>query len=95
MFDYVVNDSNLFDFIDHAWSGGKDRLDSLRKHCAETGDWSAWDYLDEYVSEVFSSYDDAVTATETDINDFLWFESDDVLKDAGYLDEDYDWADGE
>lgn len=93
MFSYTVNDADLNDFFDVAWSGGKDRLNSLRKHCMETNDWSAWDYLDDYMSDWFG--EGFEIPTETDINDFLWFESDDVLKDAGYLDEDYCWTDGE
>lgn len=60
----------------NAWSGGAQRLDELKKH-ADAYAYIA-DLLDDLTSETAMS--------ETDVNDFLWFELDDVLEEAGYYD---------
>jgi len=73
---YIVEQS-LEDF--DAWSGAYTRLNDMKKHPA------ALDYIEQAINECF------VNPTETDINDFIWFESDDLLKEAGYLDDDYNW----
>lgn len=80
---YLVDTDRLYKF--NAWSGAKARLDSLVKHPA------AYDFLESYLNE----WVDMATEpwTETDINDFLWFDSDDILKRAGFLDENYNWTD--
>jgi len=89
MFSYTVNNATLDDFYDRAWSGGKNRLVSLKQHCMEVNDWDAWNYLEGYLEEASQCGE---PLTETQVNDFLWFDSDDMLKEAGYLDEDYNWV---
>lgn len=91
-FTYVVEDATLDEFYDVSWSGAKDRLDSIRKHCMDTNDFSAWDYLNDYISE---TTDESMPPTETEINDLIWFDSDDILQEAGFLDENYDWIERE
>lgn len=86
---YIV-DNGLNDF--EAWAGGKQRLDGLKDHCRKTGDWDAFDYLESYLNDYTDSYEtNGEFVTDTDINDFLWFESDEVLQEAGYLDENLEW----
>jgi hypothetical protein len=57
-----------------AWAGGKDTLNTL----IENGDC---DRVEELIEESFKH------PTATDINDFLWFERDDIASYLGY----YDW----
>ena len=64
-------DSNLEDF--HAWAGGKDTLDVLI-------DKGVCDEVEEFIEECFSH------PTDTDINDFLWFERDQIAEHLGYDD---------
>lgn len=56
-----------------AWSGGKDTLDVL----IEKGDC---DSVEDLIEE--QSYDNGWT--ETEINDFLWFERDMIAEHLGY-----------
>lgn len=68
---YTVEES-LRNF--EAWLGGKDTLDDL---------W-AYDVLDEaeeYIEEVLSNREEL--PTETEINDILWFERDEIYKYCG------------
>ena len=64
-------DKSLEDF--HAWSGGKDTLDVL----IEKG---VCDEVEEFIEQCFSH------PTDTDINDFLWFERDQIAEHLGYDD---------
>lgn len=65
-------DTNLEEFP--AWSGGKDTLDVL----IENGDC---DKVEDFIEESFTD------PSDTDINDFLWFERDQIAEYLGY----YDW----
>lgn len=68
---YTVEES-LQDF--EAWSGGKTTLDDL---------W-AYDVVDkaeEYIDMVFEGYEEPPTQTE--INDVLWFERDEIYRYCG------------
>lgn len=58
----------------NAWSGGKDTLETL----IERDDWEEVQTL---IEEVFEE-----TPTETEINDFLWFERDYIAEHLGYSD---------
>lgn len=80
---YLVDTDHLYKF--DAWSGAKARLDELVKHQA------AYDYIEFYIDEWTEMSEEPVT--ETEINDFLWLESDDLLKQNGFLDENYNWTD--
>lgn len=68
--EYKV-ETSLWDFP--AWSGGKDTLDVLK----ERGD------CDEVESLIVECFDDP---TDTDINDFLWFDTDTIAEHLGYKD---------
>jgi hypothetical protein len=69
-------DKSLEDF--HAWAGGKDTLDVLI-------DKGVCDEVEEFIEQCFSH------PTDTDINDFLWFERDQIAEHLGYE----DWDDFE
>jgi hypothetical protein len=56
-----------------AWSGGKDTLDVL----IEKG---VCDKVEEFIEQCFTD------PTDTDINDFLWFERDQIAEYLGYKD---------
>lgn len=83
-----VTETSLMNF--KAWAGGKVRLDGILEHCQKTGDWSAYDYLEEFINEWG---DCGETPRDVDINDFLWFSSNEMLREAGYVDEDGNWKD--
>lgn len=68
---YVENSLENFD----AWSGGKDTLDVL----IEKGDCDAVESLIEELS-----YD--TEWSETEVNDFLWFDRDCIAEHLGYED---------
>lgn len=58
-----------------AWSGGKDRLEKIIEY----------DMVDEatdYIMEVLGD-----TFTETELNDFLWFEMDELLEEIEEIEE--------
>ena len=64
-------DCNLEDF--HAWAGGKATLDVL----IEKG---VCEQVEDFIEQCFSH------PTDTDINDFLWFERDQIAEHLGYDD---------
>ena len=68
---YTVEES-LQDF--KAWSGGKDTLDDLWTH-------DVVDKAEEYIDILFEDSDELPTQTE--INDILWFERDEIYKYCG------------
>lgn len=79
---YVVEES-LDNF--EAWSGGKDTLDTLR----EKGDVDSVEFL---IEEVF--FDE--TPSQTQVNDFLWFERDTIAQHLGYSDwDEYEYGNKE
>ena len=70
---YTVEfDIDKFEF----WSGAEDTIETVKKH-------GKMDELQAYIEEVF----DEREPTETEINDFVWFESDDIYRYLG-IDED-------
>lgn len=71
--EYKV-ESSLWDFP--AWSGGKDTLETLIKN----DDCNA---VEELIDEVFCGDE---VPSDTDINDFLWFERDAIAEHLGYED---------
>ena len=81
---YYVEDS-LDNF--EAWSGGKDTLDTLR----EKGDVDSVECL---IEELASMSEDGWT--DTNINDFLWFERDTIAQHLGYSDwDEYEYGKSE
>lgn len=55
-----------------AWSGGRDTLDFLVNY-------GLCDRVESMIEDVFTE-----TPTDTDINDFLWFETDRIAELLGY-----------
>ena len=70
-----------FDIMNDCWSGAKDRVDSLTPDLADR----LADLLDD--SELWG--DDI--PTETDVNDFIWFEDDTYAEWLGFEDSDKLW----
>ena len=70
-----------------AWSGGADTLEKIRKFdLTHPGAMSA---AQQYIEECLGD-----EATETQINDMLWFEDDFILEAIGYCTEDEEDDDG-
>lgn len=70
--EYKV-ESDLWDF--QAWSGGKDTLDTLK----EKDDTKE---VENLIEEMFCGS----VPSDTEINDFLWFERDAIAEHLGYKD---------
>ena len=68
---YTVEES-LRDF--KAWSGGKDTLDDLWAH-------DVVDKAEEYIDMIMDCWEELPTQTE--INDILWFERDEIYRYCG------------
>lgn len=89
MISYTVGINNLHDF--NAWSGGRQWLETFKEHP------EAMDYLDSYLE--YCSQERIIEGnpplTDTDINDFLWFDALDILVEEGYVDRDLNWTDDE
>lgn len=64
-----------------AWSGGKDTLNSLIEY-------GVVDEAEEYIDMIFECREELPTQTE--INDILWFERDEIYKYCGIYEEVYD-----
>ena len=80
--EYKV-ETSLYDFP--AWQGGKDTLDTL----IDKGDCLA---VEELIETIFLERD----ATDEDINDFLWFERDQIAQHLGYADwDEYEYGEDE
>ena len=58
-----------------AWSGGKDTLNEVVERGAE-------DSLTELLEMVF----DSSVPSDTEVNDFLWFERDYIYRELGFVD---------
>ena len=71
--EYKVELSSVSAFP--AWSGGKQTLDEVVERGAE-------DRLTELLEMVF----DNSVPSNTQINDFLWFERDYIYRELGFLD---------
>lgn len=71
--EYKIKINSIDDF--KAWAGGEVTLKTVRER-------GGIDQLTELCEEVFSES----TPTETQINDFLWFERDYIYKTLGYHD---------
>ena len=71
---YVMNDLSEFE----AWSGAVARLSDMQDHPR------AFDYVDGFVEEwSYLREKEGNPLTSCEINDFLWFESDELLEEAG------------
>ena len=72
----VMKEINIEDF--EAWSGGKDTLDRIIEEGKEKE-------FEDYISDL---YPDGID--ETQLNDILWFDSDQVFQDLGINEYDTD-----
>lgn len=70
MITFKITIDSLADF--KAWQGGWDTLQAVKEA-------NAIDELDNYYHDVFNG----MTPTDTDINDWLWFEQDDIYNYLG------------
>lgn len=70
---YIMEIESLAQF--EAWQGGLETLHSVLER-------GGIDELTNLCEDVFSGS----TPTETEINDWLWFESDFIYKSLGYVD---------
>lgn len=66
-----------------AWSGGKSTLEKITK----LGD-EALQIVEDYINSIFDDH----TPTETEINDFLWFEDDQIAEILGFKNTDEFWT---
>lgn len=75
MIQYMTAINSLYDFS--FWGGARNQFNFI----IEEGGIEAVDYLEELLS------DSEETLTETDINDFIWFEAYDILVEEGFIEE--------
>lgn len=74
MIDYVIekqDDLRYFDF----WSGAKQTAELINNHSKAD---EIWEYLEEYISD---SNTERGYITDTLINDFIWFDACEVIKE--------------
>lgn len=71
----VYTEINLYDF--NAWSGGRDTLNHL-------ADWLTRDEFDSLEAQFEEVLGEEIT--DTQLNDFLWFETDTIASMLGYRD---------
>lgn len=63
---------------DICWSGAIDVLNMIEEKGLE----------DEAIQVIHAYFDEEKEITDTTLNDFIWFELEDVMKEWGYLQED-------
>ena len=68
----IVREYNFNDLYGNSWSGAIDTLDTIIKNDMENE-------LMEHLEEIF----DNQIPTETEVNDYLWFESDYIYECLG------------
>lgn len=68
----------FYELKEICWSGAVDVLDSIEEKGLE-------DEAMTVINEYFSGEDEEIT--ETTLNDFIWFDLEDVMKDWGYLED--------
>lgn len=75
MIQYMTAINSLYDFS--FWGGARNQFNFI----VEEGGIEAVNYLEELLSDFEE------TLTETDINDFIWFEAYDLLVEEGFIEE--------
>ena len=68
----IVREYGFNDLYKNSWSGAIDTLDTIIKNDMENE-------LMEHLDDIFSDQ----TPTETEVNDYLWFESDYIYESLG------------
>lgn len=76
---YIKQDMDFNDLMNNCWSGAIDTLKTVEEHDKE-------DELMAHLEEIFESYFDNVP-TMTEINDYLWMDSDFVFEYLGIKDD--------
>lgn len=74
MIDYIIekhHDLCEFDF----WSGAKQTAELINNHSKAD---EIWEYLEDYIA---NSYTEGGEITDVFINDFIWFDACDVIKE--------------
>ena len=74
---YIKKEMNFTDLFNNSWSGAIDTLKAVELADKE-------DELMEYLEVVF----EGDVPDETEVNDFLWFESDDIYEYLGISEND-------
>lgn len=78
IYDYLRNEDNFY-------SGAHDRIKQWKNKD------NVMSFLQSYIEEIFMNYETGeIEAGETELNDFIWFDADEILKENGYS-EDYLW----
>ena len=71
---YIKRDYSFNELFQNSWSGAIDTLKAIAEADKE-------EELMEFLEEVFSES----VPTETEVNDFLWFESDYIYESLGII----------
>lgn len=69
---YIKKEMNFDDLKKNSWSGAIDTLNTIEEHDKE-------DKLMEYLEVIF----EGDIPDETSVNDYLWFESDEIFEYLG------------
>jgi hypothetical protein len=69
---YIKKDYGFEDLMDNSWSGAVDTLEQVEASNME-------EELMELLEEIFGDS----TPTETEVNDYLWFNSDEIFEMLG------------
>lgn len=78
IYDYLRNEDNF-------WSGAYERIKQWKDKK------NVMDFLQSYIEEIFMNYDTGeVEVDKTSLNDFIWFDADDILEENGF-NEEYLW----
>lgn len=67
--------SNIYELYDNSWAGAVTVLDNIFKNDQEE---IAWDIINNYFDTDFTGCE---TPTETELNDFIWFELEEIIKE--------------
>lgn len=73
----TVKETHDYDFDElmyHCWSGAIDTLKEIEKHGKE-------EEFMNYLDSIFYDYDEEIELTE--LNDFIWFEDEQIFSDLG------------
>lgn len=65
---------NIYQLSDNTWSGGYDTVQTIIGHGSPYTD-----RLEQHLEEIFSDS----TPSDTELNDYLWFESEEIYRAIG------------
>lgn len=65
--------SNIYEIEENSWAGAKTVLNDIIEKDRED---DAWNIINEYMNPDYTCGD---TPTETELNDFIWFELADIM----------------